>query len=185
MNTVTFKKFLKKISPVIGILFAVTISVIVFIFRDKFVSLQNYGYIGLFALSILGNATIILPVPIILTAFLGGAIFNPLIVGIVVSLGATIGELTGYVAGLGGGEIVEDNSKVQKVKKWMDKHGLWALFVLAAVPNPLFDLAGIVAGATKIPVYKYLIVVWLGKLVKFVAISYIGAGSINAIDKIF
>lgn len=185
MNKVTFKEFLKKNSPVLGILFAVIISVVVFVFRDKFVDLKNYGYLGLFALSILGNATIILPVPIILTAFLGGAVFNPLIVGVVVSLGATIGELTGYLAGLSGGEMAQDNPKVQKIKKWMDKYGLWALFALAAVPNPLFDLAGIVAGATKIPVYKYLIVVWLGKLVKFVAISYIGAGSINAIDKIF
>lgn len=185
MNKVAIKKFLKKYSPVLGILFAVTISILVFVFRDKFINLQNYGYIGLFALSILGNATIILPVPIILTAFLGGAIFHPLIVGVVVSLGATIGELTGYLAGVSGGEIVENNPKIQKVKKWMDKYGLWTLFILAAVPNPLFDLAGIVAGATKISIYKYLIIVWLGKLVKFVVISYIGAGSINAIDKIF
>ncbi|MCX6705209.1 MAG: VTT domain-containing protein [Candidatus Woesebacteria bacterium] len=183
MNKVTAKKFLKKYSPVLGILFAVAISVLVFVFRDKFVSLQNYGYLGLFTLSILGNATIILPVPIILTAFIGGAVFNPLIVGVVVSLGATIGELTGYLAGAGGGEIVEKDVRVQKIKKWMDKYGLWTLFVLAVIPNPLFDLAGIVAGATKIPVYKYFIVVWLGKLIKFVAISYLGAGSINLIDR--
>jgi uncharacterized membrane protein YdjX (TVP38/TMEM64 family) len=65
----------------------------------------------------------------------------------------------------------------------MDKYGLWALFVLAVVPNPLFDIAGIIAGATKIPVYKYFLVVSLGKLVKFVTISYLGAGSVNLIEK--
>jgi uncharacterized membrane protein YdjX (TVP38/TMEM64 family) len=176
MNKVIIKKFFKKYSPAFGLLFAVAISVIVFIFRDKFIGLQHYGYIGLFALSVLGNATIILPVPIILTAFIGGAVFNPLIVGVVVSLGATIGELTGYFAGRG-------DPRVQKVSKWMEKYGLWTLFILAAVPNPLFDLAGIVAGATKIPVYKYFIVVWLGKLIKFVAISFIGAGSVSIIDR--
>ena len=183
MNKVTAKKFLKKYSPVLGILFAVAISVLVFVFRNKFVSLQNYGYLGLFVLSILGNATIILPFPTILSAFLGGAVFNPLITGVVISLGAAIGELTGYLAGAGGGEIIEKDLRVQKVRKWMDKYGLWTLFILAVIPNPLFDLAGIVAGATKIPVYKYLIVVWLGKLVKFVAISYLGAGSVNLIDR--
>lgn len=183
MNKVTIKKFFKKYSPLFGLLFAIAISVLVFIFRDKFENLQSYGYLGLFALSILGNATIILPIPIILTAFIGGAVFNPLIVGVVVSLGATIGELTGYLAGVGGGEIVEKDPRVQKIRKWMDKYGLWTLFVLAVVPNPLFDIAGIIAGATKIPVYKYFIVVWLGKLIKFVTISYIGAGSINLIDK--
>jgi len=183
MNKVTIKNFFKKYSSVLGLSFAIAISVIVFTLRDKFVGLQSYGYLGLFLLSILGNATIILPVPIILTAFLGGAVFNPLIVGVVVSLGATIGELTGYLAGAGGSEIIQKDKKVQKVKKWMEKYGLWTLFALAVIPNPLFDLAGIVAGATKISVHKYLIVVWLGKLIKFVAISYIGAGSINVIDK--
>ena len=43
----------------------------------------------------------------------------------------------------------------------------------------LLDLAGIVAGATKIPIYKYVSVVFSGKLVKFLAVSYIGAGIIR------
>jgi uncharacterized membrane protein YdjX (TVP38/TMEM64 family) len=60
---------------------------------------------------------------------------------------------------------------------------LWTLFVLAVIPNPLFDLAGIVAGATKIPIYKYFIVVALGKIVKFGVFSYLGANSIGLIDK--
>jgi len=98
-------------------------------------------------------------------------------------LGATIGELTGYLAGIGGGVIIEKDPRVGKVKKWMEKYGLWTLFVLAVIPNPLFDLAGIVAGATKVPVYKYFLVVWLGKFVKFVSISFLGAGSINLIDR--
>ena len=183
MSKAIIKKFIKKYSPAFSLIFAIVISIVIFAFRDKFVSLRGYGYLGLFLLSILGNATIILPVPIILTAFLGGAVFNPLAVGIIVSLGATIGELTGYLAGAGGGEIVEKDKRILKIRKWMEKYGLWTIFILAAVPNPLFDLAGIVAGATKIPVYKYFSVVWLGKLIKFVTISYLGAGSINLIDK--
>jgi uncharacterized membrane protein YdjX (TVP38/TMEM64 family) len=183
MNKANIKKFLKRYSPLFSLLFAIAISVLIFVFRDKFESLQSYGYLGLFLLSILGNATIVLPVPIILTAFLGGAIFNPLIVGVVVSLGATIGEMTGYLAGAGGGEIIKKDPRVKKIRKWMEKYGLLTLLVLAAIPNPLFDLAGIVAGATKIPIYKYLTVVWVGKFIKFVTISYIGAGSINIIDR--
>lgn len=155
---------------------AILISVLIFLNRDKFVSLESYGYLGIFLISLLGNATIVFPVPVILTAFLGGGIFNPLIVGVVTALGATIGELVGYMAGLSGGGLVEKGSRIQKVKNWMNKYGLWALFVLAIIPNPLFDLAGIVAGATRIPVHKYLIVVWLGKLIKFLAFSFLGAG---------
>lgn len=175
------KKYLK---PAIYLSLAVIITVLVWVFRDNFIHLQGWGYIGLFVLSILGNATIILPVPVILTAFIGGAIFNPFIVGVVVSLGASIGEMTGYLAGMGGKTLVEGNKKrIERIEGWMKKYGLWTLFFLAAIPNPLFDLAGIVAGATGIPIYKYLIVVWLGKLIKFAIFAYLGAGSISLIDK--
>ncbi|MFC1625789.1 VTT domain-containing protein [Patescibacteria group bacterium] len=169
-------KLLKNKKGYISIIFAVVISVLVFVFRNDLIKLQGFGFIGIFLLSVLGNATVILPMPVILTAFIAGGIWNPLLVGIVVSLGAAVGELTGYLVGLGSTEFVNDDKKIKKVRAWMKKHGLWALFILAAVPNPLFDLAGIVAGATKIPVYRYMIAVWAGKAVKFLLISYLGAG---------
>jgi len=173
----------KKYQKLLGLAFVVSLSVVLFIFRDRFINLQGYGYAGLFLLSVLGNATIILPVPVVLTAFLGGGIFNPFLVGVVVSLGATIGELTGYFAGASGREVI-DGKKFEKINLWMKKYGLWTIFALAAIPNPAFDLAGIVAGATKIPVYKYLVVVFAGKLVKFLAISYLGFSSTRVFDKI-
>lgn len=176
-------EFVKKYSKVWGLIFAIIISVLIFVFKDKFVHLQGYGYFGLFVLSIIGNATIILPAPVILTAFVAGAVFNPFIVALVVATGATIGEMTGYMAGYGGSELVETDPKLIRVKKWMDKFGLWVIFVLAAIPNPFFDLAGIVAGATGIPIYKYLVIVWLGKVIKFGLFAVLGSHSIAIIDK--
>ena len=176
-------KVLKKHSYLLSLIFALVISVVIFIFRDKFVQLEGYGYLGIFLISVLGNATVILPVPVILTAFIGGGIFNPFIVGIVTAIGAAIGELTGYLVGYGGKVVIKDSKKLIKIEGWMKKHGLWVLFVLSAIPNPFFDLAGIVAGATGVPVYKYLIVVTLGKMVKFITISYLGAGSIGLLDR--
>jgi len=177
------KGIIKKQSRLFVLVFAVVLSVLVFFNRDKFVHLESYGYLGIFLISILGNATIIFPMPVILTAFIGGGIFNPLLVGLTTALGAGIGELTGYLAGFGGRVAIKKSEKLLRVEKWMDKYGIWALFVLAVIPNPVFDLAGIVAGATKIPVWKFLIVVWLGKLVKFMTISYLGAGSVGFLNK--
>lgn len=176
-------EFVKKYSKIWGLVFAVIISVLIFVFRDKFIHLQGYGYVGLFILSIIGNATIILPAPVILTTFVAGAVFNPIVVAFVVATGATIGEITGYLAGYGSTDLIDGDPKLAKVKKWMDRFGLWVIFVLAAVPNPFFDLAGIVAGATGVSIYKYLIVVWLGKLIKFGLIAVIGSHSIAIIDK--
>ncbi len=171
-------------SKVLFLGIAILLSFLIFIFHDQFIRLQGYGLFGLFLLSVIGNATIILPVPVVLTAFVGGAVFNPFLVAVVVSLGATFGELTGYIAGYGGTDFVKKDVRIQKVKKWMGKFGLWTIFVLAAVPNPLFDLAGIVAGATNIPLYKYLPIVWAGKLIKFGIFAFLGAGSAGFIDKL-
>ena len=171
----------EKTKKIIGLIFAVSLSVLIFIFRDKLVNFESYGYLGIFVISVLGNATIILPVPVILTAFLGGGIFNPFLVGVVSALGATIGELTGYLAGYSGRAIINKEEKLVKVEGWMKKYGLWTIFVLAVVPNPLFDLAGMVSGAGRIPIWKFLIVTLFGKTIKFLAIAFIGAGSVSVL----
>ena len=175
--------FFKKHSKIWGIILAIGISIAIFIFRDQLVELKGYGLLGLFVLNILGSATIFLPTPLFLTAFVAGAIFNPFLVAVIASLGSAIGELTGYMAGYGAEDILEKEPKVQKVRGWMKKRGFWTLFLLAAIPNPIFDIAGFVAGATEVPVKKYLIAVWLGKLIKFSAISYVGAHSVVFIDR--
>lgn len=167
----------------LGFIFAILISVLIFIFRGRLIGLQGYGFLGLFLLNILGSATIFLPTPLFLTSFVAGSIFNPFLVALVSSIGSSIGELTGYLMGYGAEDLIEKDVKIQKVKKWMDKYGLWALFVIGLVPNPFFDIAGIVAGATEIPVWKFLTVVWAGKLIKFLVIAYVGANSIGLIDK--
>lgn len=171
-----------KYKKIIGLILTVFLSVVIFLFRDKLVNFESYGYLGIFVISVLGNATIILPVPVILTAFLGGGIFNPFLVGLISSFGATIGELTGYIAGRSGRVIIKDNAKFEKIEKWMARYGLWTIFVLAIIPNPAFDLAGIVSGATKISVWKYFLVTWAGKFIKFLTFAYLGSGSSKMVE---
>jgi len=172
-----------QIKTTVALLLAILITLLVYIFRNKLNILGTFGYFGIFLLSIIGNATIILPLPSILTAYLGGGIFNPFLVGVIAALGATIGELTGYLAGYGGRTIIEDPKKLEKIENWMKKYGLWTIFVLAVIPNPLFDLAGIASGMLKVPVWKYFLVTWAGKTIKFLGFSYLGAGSFKLIEK--
>lgn len=169
-----FKKILKKYSKFFGLVFAVVISVSIFVFREQLLVFKQFGYIGLFALNLLGSATLVLPTPLFMTAFAAGSVLNPFIVTVVSSLGSALGELTGYWAGIGAESLIEENKTVKRVEKWMTKYGLFALFALSAVPNPIFDAAGIFAGATKIPVWKYILVVWLGKMIKFAVLAYLG-----------
>ncbi|MGC9521550.1 MAG: TVP38/TMEM64 family protein [Anaerolineae bacterium] len=164
---------------ILGLVLALAITVAVYFLRDRLRDVTSYGYVGLFLISVLGNATIVLPVPTLVTAFLGGGVYNPVLVGVISAAGATIGELTGYLAGLGGRAVVDRPEMFARFNRWMARYGLFALFVLAAFPNPLFDLAGIIAGMSRIPLTTYLLVTWAGKIVKFVIIAYLGAESIG------
>lgn len=157
------------------IFLSILISGIIIYFRNDLAKLQGYGLFGIFLISILGNATVVIPAPVILSAFIGGSVYNPVLVGLIVALGATIGELTGFIAGFGGRVAITDHKHFKKIEKWMTKSGLLTIFILAAIPNPLFDLAGIFAGATNYPVKKFLVATFLGKAIKFLTVALLGS----------
>jgi membrane protein DedA with SNARE-associated domain len=125
-----------------------------------------YGYPGVFVISLLGNATVVLPAPGLAIVSLAGSILNPYLVGLSAGAGSALGELTGYLAGYSGQAAVPDTAKYEQMVAWMRQYGLWMILVLSVIPNPLFDLAGIAAGALKIPVHHFLLVCWLGKTIK-------------------
>jgi uncharacterized membrane protein YdjX (TVP38/TMEM64 family) len=139
--------------------------------------LASYGYLGLFVVSIVGNATVLLPVPSLVTTVIVGSVLNPWWVGVVSGAGMALGELSGYLAGYGGTAIVDTSnmSILRHIEGWMQRHGFATLFLLSLVPNPLFDLAGVTAGITRVPPWKFLLACFLGKSVKGLAFALAGA----------
>ena len=150
--------------------------------RERAAELSHYGYPGIFLLAILSDGTIFLPAPGVLFVFAMGAVFNPFLVAIVAGLGSAIGELAGYLAGFSGQKVIENIQLYIKIKYWMIDHPNsrnMAIFFLAFIPNPLFDLAGMVAGALKIPVSRFYIFCALGKTLKMLLFALAGAGSFH------
>jgi membrane protein YqaA with SNARE-associated domain len=142
------------------------ISVIVVAVSDRVQQFGRYGYPGIFALSLLSSATIVVPAPSLAIVPVMGAVLNPYFVGLCAGAGDALGELTGYLAGYSGRTVVEDSARYAQIAGWTQRHGLWVILVLSIIPNPLFDLAGIAAGALKIPVGRVLLVCWVGKTIK-------------------
>lgn len=169
----------------IVLLVVIALTIILVINREKIQALQAYGYPGIFLFSILANATIFLPVPGVVFTSAMGAIFNPLLVSIAAGGGAAIGELSGYLAGFSGQAVVEDSERYARVVRWMEKYGDITILVLAFIPNPLFDLAGIVAGILKMPIWKFLIFGVIGKILKMMMFAYAGNWVIDLLESIF
>ncbi len=162
------------------IIFIIVIGLTAYLFtiRDQLQKLQGYGYIGIFLLSILANATIIVPVPGVILTSAMATIFNPLGVAIAAGSGAALGELTGYLAGFSGQGVIENSRRYTRILEWMKNHRRLtdlAILVLAAIPNPFFDLAGMASGALKIPIWRFLLLVWLGKIIKMLPFAYAGS----------
>jgi uncharacterized membrane protein YdjX (TVP38/TMEM64 family) len=159
-----------------------------FVFRDQVKKLQEYGYVGIFLISIAANATIIIPLPGVALTTAMGAIFNPFGVAIAAGLGASIGELSGYMAGFSGQAVVEKIAFYKRLTAWMQIHTNLSFFVIlmmAFIPNPLFDMAGMAAGALKMPLWKFLLPCAIGKILKMAMFAYAGAYSIDWLTKFF
>lgn len=165
------ERFLKY-SMIVG---SVAISFLIIYYRQSFETLTTYGYVGVFLINLLGSATIVVPAPSIVATFIGGSMYNPLLVGIFSGVGASIGETTGYMAGYGGSVMITEHKHFKKVEKWMNKNGFLTIFILSVIPNPIFDLSGMFAGATGYSFKKYFTAVLVGKTLRFIGISMIGS----------
>jgi len=162
---------------IVALLLAVGISAIVLFFREDLARLATYGYLGIFLVTLLSSATVVVPVPGLALVFAAGASFNPLLVGLAAGLGAGLGELTGYLVGYSGRGVVENRENYGRIRRWMDRYGAWVILVMSAVPNPVFDVAGITAGVMRIPVGLFLLAACAGNVFKATVAAFAGAGT--------
>ncbi|GAB4467326.1 MAG: VTT domain-containing protein [Anaerolineae bacterium] len=167
-----------------ALLFAAAVTVCIFVFQEELRSLEEVAYFGAFLAMLIGNATLILPVPGLIFVFSLGGTLNPLLVGLAAGPGAALGELTGYAAGFGGSALIDNFRVYRTFERWMKRYGLLAVAVLATIPNPLFDMAGIVAGASRIKWWQFLLAAWVGKTVQALLVAYAGALSLGWVEQL-
>jgi membrane protein YqaA with SNARE-associated domain len=178
-----------KIKYVLGLLIVVVVmGVVLYLYKEypgKIKELETYGYIGAFIISALSASTIIVPVPGLLIIFTLGAVLNPLLLGVISGIGGTLGELTGYLLGYSGRAAIQNMKLYHRMEYWMRRWGGITLLVLAAVPNPVFDVAGAVAGALRFPVWKFCVYGGVGRIIKHTLVAFAGAWGLESIMRFF
>ena len=133
---------------------------------------ETLGYPGVFLLSFLGSVSMVLPVPGLLSLCGAGALLNPYVAGILAGVGESIGELSGYAVGYGGKAVVQEHALYRRVRVWMGRRGALVIFLVSLIPNPVVDVVGIAAGATRFPLSRFLGIVLVGKVLKGLSIAY-------------
>jgi len=175
----------RRIVPLLTLLFVIAIMAVIFFFYreypDRVDQLKNYAYLGAFLISLIFNATIILPAgSIAVMAVLGATLPSATLVGLAGGTGAAIGEITGYMAGHSGQAIVRRQRTYAKLESWVKKWRVLTIFFVALVPF-LFDLAGIAAGVLRLPLWKFLLACWLGRTLLYVGVALAGAWGWEAV----
>ena len=81
------------------------------------------------------------------------------------AIGASLGELTGYMVGAEGISLVRRFKKMSNLTKFRKHSFLWVM-LFAFIPFPVFDVAGIMAGSIRMNPFKFLLASFIGKAVK-------------------
>ncbi len=158
----------------LAILVVIGISLFVYAIRQRVEEFAAYGYFGVFLVALLANGTVFLPAPGLAVVFAMGGVFHPIGVALAAASGGALGELSGYLAGFGGQAVVENTKAYARIQPWIQRWGGWAVLIMAAIPNPFFDLAGIAAGVSKMPAWRFLLFAWIGQLIKMLVFAYAG-----------
>ena len=143
---------------------------------------QDAGYGGAFLVNLVGSAAVVVPVPglaAVCAAVAPNLGLNFVFLAVAGAVGSTIGELTGYLVGYGSQGVMQKSRYYSSIRGWVVRRGGLALFILAVIPNPLFDIGGIAAGSLGYPISRFFLWVGLGKMIKFLIVAYACRQSIS------
>jgi membrane protein YqaA with SNARE-associated domain len=148
--------------------------------------LAQFGYFGVFLLSLIGASSIIIPIPYIIIIFFIAKQYDPILLAIAGGTGAALGEFTGYILGFYGQKIIseERRRKMEFMVKLFGRYGPLAIFIFALTPLP-DDLLFIPLGIIRYKPIKAFIPAILGKMLMVYLLAYFGRIGADVILLIF
>ena len=162
----------KEIQLILGIV-SFVLMIVAFFYRNKLGHFKKYGYLGIFIISAIGNLLVLSPAAPMISA-IGGTVYHPILSGLITALGAVTGELLSYFIGAASHNYIPSSDWNTKITEFMKTNGSLTIFILSIIPNPFFDIAGITAGATDFPLWKFVFFSFFGKWIKFSIFALMG-----------
>lgn len=150
---------------VVALALFILVSLLAWKLKDILKEWMPLTLFGLLLTCFVMNSTILLPSSSLLVVLEYSYVLNPINVIIVGAVGASLGELTGYMVGAEGTSLVRRFKKVSNLSKFRKHSFLWVM-LFAFIPFPVFDVAGIIAGSIRMNPFKFLLASFIGKAVK-------------------
>ena len=184
---------LTRVAVLAGLIVAFIPSVVLLIHPGLTDPLGDFAYLGVFLVNLISTSTLFVPVPgitaaanVLIITEASDARF-PWLIGALGGAGMAIGEFTAYYAGVLGTHAATTHGLTvparfeplaqrvsSMITRLMDRWGTLTLFALAAIPDPVFELAAVTAGSVRMPVRRFFAAVLAGCMVRGVSLAYLG-----------
>jgi len=155
------------------------------------VSVERFAstaYLLVFGVTLASNASILVPVIFHVSIMIAAAkYFNPVLIALVASVAGALGEISAYHAGRWGRKRIvqlENTPGYERLVGWMERHGPWGIFLISLQPVFPIDVAGFLAGVSKLPLWKFFLPCLAGKFPKYLLACYLGEPVLEAFRRL-
>lgn len=160
----------------LALILSILLIILAFFLAQQLAQFKSLGLLGIFLINLIGNATVFLPAPAVVSVVAGGAVYPPFAVAFISGLGAALGDMVGFLFGISGKKLfIKNHHKLYVVfKDLFHKFGGLVIFVAAFMPNPFFDAIGIVGGVFSYPPVKFFLLLFAGRILRNLLLAYTG-----------
>lgn len=159
---------------VAGVAALLAFNVAVYALPIDYRALGNLAYPGVFLITFIANATTFVPVPYIpVLMHVARTADNVSFVVLLGALGSVLGESVAYAVGRAEERVLADHPLAKRLHSWLARPWRAAafLFVFAVPLNPVFDVAGLAAGALGVRYRVFFASVFLARVVRIAIIA--------------
>ena len=160
-----------------GGIFLVAFNIAVYLAPIDYGAFTSFAYVGVFVVTFLANALIAIPIPYIpIVAHIGATAGLPWLVVVLGALASVLGESVAFLAGRAEEGLVSEHPIYKRVHRVAERPVLAGamLFAFAVPPNPIFDVAGLAAGAVGVRYRVFFISVFAARLIRLAVIVWLG-----------
>ncbi len=166
---------------VLSICLTIILGFLIIQHREFVDGLRHWGYLGCFLINVVASGTLVLPGMGAIITFTLGGVLHPTIVGLVAGLGEATGAVGAYLTGYGGRGFLVTDPLQGRLSGFMERHGSKAMFLMAALINPIYYPFAVWMGVLRVRVTKFFICTLLGRTLKNLLLAYLGYFGIRSV----
>jgi membrane protein YqaA with SNARE-associated domain len=160
-----------------GVVALIALNIALYLAPIDYRALTTFAYAGAFIVCLVANAVVAIPIPYIpVIAHIGATAESPALVVALAALGSVLGESVAFVVGRAEQGLVSEHPLYKRLHRLAERKWLagLVLFGLAVPLNPLFDVAGLAAGAMGMRYRVFFVAVFTARIVRMALIVWLG-----------